>query len=159
MRKLLVAVAAIIVLGTGCKKSGECSEDNTVAPQSEGDAIAAYLQTNGITATKFKTNLYYQIVTPGSGGSPNPCSTVQVAYRGTLTNGNKFDESTNLTFSLQRLIKGWIQGIPLIQKGGAIRLFVPPSLGYGSADVKDGGVVIIPGNSILIFDITLINFQ
>ncbi|RYF92780.1 MAG: FKBP-type peptidylprolyl isomerase, partial [Chitinophagaceae bacterium] len=128
--------------------------DTTVAPQSEGDAVAAYLQTNGLAGTKTQTNLYYEIVEPGTGGAPNSCSVVQISYRGTLTNGHEFDKSDNLVYNLNRLIKGWIQGLPLIQKGGRIKLYIPPTLAYGSQPIGD-----IPANSILIFDITLINFQ
>jgi FKBP-type peptidyl-prolyl cis-trans isomerase FkpA len=63
-------------------------------------------------------------------------------------------------FVLGTLIDGWKIGVPLIKKGGQIRLYIPPSLGYGSSDVRDNqGRVIIPGNSILIFDITLIDLQ
>ena len=58
------------------------------------------------------------------------------------------------------LIEGWKMGLPLIQKGGKIRLYIPPSLGYGPNDLKDrNNNVVIPGNSILIFDITLYDFN
>jgi FKBP-type peptidyl-prolyl cis-trans isomerase FkpA len=160
MRTLLLALVMVTATISGCKKEDSCPEDNRVAPATEAQQIEDYLSANSITATKHKSNLYYQVITPGSGGSPNACSTIRVSYVGTLTNGAKFDESSDFSYRLGRLISGWIQGIPLVQKGGRIRLFIPPSLGYGPTDVKDeNGVVKIPGNSILVFDITLTDFQ
>jgi FKBP-type peptidyl-prolyl cis-trans isomerase FkpA len=53
---------------------------------------------------------------------------------------------------LGQLIVGWQKGLPLISSGGKITLYIPPSLGYGSAAAGS-----IPANSILIFDIELIS--
>src|SRR5688500_19046353 len=124
MRKLVFGLAMVLVLATGCKKEKECGDD-TVAPASEEQALAAYLAANNIVATKHKSNMYYQINAPGSGGSPNACSVIQIDYVGKLTNGQTFDQGDNKIFQLGGLISGWIQGVPLIQKGGQIRLFVP----------------------------------
>ena len=77
-----------------------------------------------------------------------------VKYKGYLTNGTCFDSTkTSLpTFTLGQLIVGWQKGIPLIKAGGAIRLFIPPSMGYGSNTVGP-----IPANSNLIFEIKLVD--
>jgi FKBP-type peptidyl-prolyl cis-trans isomerase FkpA len=159
MRKLVVGLAFILLVGTGCSKKSECPEENTVAPAAEEQMIKDYLTANNITATRYKTNLYYQVLTAGSGGSPNACSTVSVAYTGKLTDGHIFDSSPNSAFNLQGLIKAWIQGIPLVQKGGSIRLFVPPSLGYGNQSITDNTGRVIPGGTLMIFDISLFDFQ
>jgi FKBP-type peptidyl-prolyl cis-trans isomerase FkpA len=55
---------------------------------------------------------------------------------------------------LNNLIVGWVNGIPYVKPGGKIRLYIPPSLGYGSA--ANGP---IPANSILIFEIDLVAVQ
>jgi FKBP-type peptidyl-prolyl cis-trans isomerase FkpA len=160
MRKLVLGLAVVMLAFTGCKKDSDCPENNTVAPAAEEQQVKDYLAANSINATKYKSGMYYVILTPGSGGSPSACSTVQVSYSGKLTNGTEFDKSANQVFSLQGLIAGWIQGIPLVQRGGSIRLFIPPSLGYGSQPVKDdNGNTLIPGGSVLIFDINLVTFQ
>lgn len=158
----MLGLLVVFVSFTGCKKNNDsgCSENTKVAPANEEQQVLAYLNTNNITAIKFKSNMYYEIITPGSGGNPTPCSVVQVGYVGKRTDGYVFDQSANQVFNLQGLIVGWIQGIPLIQRGGKIRLYIPPSLAYGSVDVKGPtGSVEIPANSMLIFDINLINFQ
>ena len=70
-------------------------------------------------------------------------------------NNVKFDENlTGTTFALGGLILGWQKGIPLIQKGGSINLYIPPSLGYGANATGS-----IPANSILVFTIQLVDFK
>lgn len=104
--------------------------------------------------------MYYQIQAQGSGGSPNNCSSININYTGQLANGNVFDRGSNVAFTLGRLIEGWKKGLPLIQKGGKIKLYIPPTLGYGSSDIKDSnGSVVIPANSMLIFEISLLDVQ
>ncbi len=72
-----------------------------------------------------------------------------------FTNGNVFDKSTApVAYSLLNLITGWKNGLPLIKKGGKIKLYIPPALGYGQNQYQS-----IPGNSILIFDIDLLDYQ
>ena len=159
MRKLVAGLAVILLMSTGCSKKTECPEENTVAPASEEQMVKDYLTANNLTATKYKSNMYYQVLTPGTGGAPNACSTVSVAYTGKLTDGHIFDSSPNAAFNLQGLIKAWIQGIPLIQKGGSIRLYVPPSLGYGNQSITDKSGRVIPGGTLMIFDISLFDFQ
>jgi FKBP-type peptidyl-prolyl cis-trans isomerase FkpA len=162
MRKLVLCLISIAIFSIGCKKNSECpKDDNLVAPLMEEQALAAYLNANGIVATKHANNMYYQIITPGTGGHPDLCSSVTVSYTGRVnTSSSTFDDGTNKEFKLGVLISGWKKGIPLIQKGGRIKLFIPPSLGYGTREIKDGsGAVLIPSNSITVFDITLVDFR
>lgn len=164
MKSVVLALLAVVSLCSGCFKDDKgCSftQSTTVATANEQTVIEEYLAANNITtATKHSSGMYYEIVQVGSGGSPALCSSVQINYVGKLTNGNTFDSNDNAVFILGRLIDGWKKGLPLIQKNGRIKLYIPPSLGYGSQDIKDSdNNVIIPGNSMLIFDVTLLNFQ
>jgi FKBP-type peptidyl-prolyl cis-trans isomerase FkpA len=77
---------------------------------------------------------------------------VRIAYTGQLTDGTEFDKNLNASFALSNLIKGWQQAMPLIGEGGFIKMYLPPSLGYGSVDKGN-----IPANSILIFDVELMD--
>jgi FKBP-type peptidyl-prolyl cis-trans isomerase FkpA len=148
---------------SGCLKSDigcKYKDNNFVAPASEEQAVLNYLTANNITATKHASNMYYEIIKQGTGGSPDVCSEVVVNYTASLTTGAQFDDGMNVMFTLGSLIEGWKEGVPLLEKGGRIKLYIPPSLGYGPNDVKDNmGTVIIPANSVLVFDITLVNFQ
>jgi len=142
------------------KKDSGCTINNVIAPASEVTAVENYLSAKNITATKDPSGFYYEIVSLGSGTNPNECSGVNVGYVGKLTNDNVFDQSQSLSIGLSQVIEGWRKGLPLIQKGGEIKLYIPPTLGYGPIDVKDGqGNVVIPANSILIFDVHLIDVQ
>lgn len=132
------------------KKDSECPEVNLKAPDAEIATLRAYITGNGITATEDPRGFFYKIDNPGTGKKPTVCSRVSVNYVGRLTNGTQFDAGNNVSFSLSQLIIGWQQGIPLINAGGAITLYLPPSLAYGSNAVGS-----IPANSILVFTITL----
>jgi FKBP-type peptidyl-prolyl cis-trans isomerase FkpA len=118
-----------------------------------------YISLNALTGfTKTPEGMYVKIVTEGTQAKPNLGSLVTIHYKGALTNGKVFDSSFDrgapATFGLASLIRGWQIGIPKFGKGGKGTLVIPASLGYGSQDNGD-----IPGNSTLVFDIELINFQ
>ncbi|MEO7800781.1 MAG: FKBP-type peptidyl-prolyl cis-trans isomerase [Ginsengibacter sp.] len=164
MKKIL-GLGFIILLMAGCLKSKENSvcgytESSLVAPQVESDSVQAYLDSNNLTATKHASGLYYSIINPGTGASINNlCTILKVTYKGTLKNGTIFDagsDTTAATFELGRVIPGWQKGLPLIKEAGRIILYIPPSLAYGATDIKENGVVVIPANSMLIFDINLL---
>lgn len=143
---------------SGCLKQDKgCpyKELTVTAPMAEQQQVEAYLAANSITtAVKHPSGMYYAVVTPGTGNKPSLCSVVSVGYSGTLQNGTVFDQQNIISFDLGRLIEGWKKGLPLIAKSGRIKLFIPPTLGYGNTDVKNSaGVVVIPANSMLIFDI------
>lgn len=115
--------------------------------------ITDFIAKNNIAATKDASGLYYQIIKPGTGNFTYPASTsITIKYEGRLLDGTVFDNGSGKeqTFILSQLIQGWRIGIPKIQKGGEIRLIIPPGLGYGS-----GATGPIPGNSVLDFTIQL----
>lgn len=78
---------------------------------------------------------------------------VKVNYYGTLTDGERFDDSFSrgvpFAFPLGagRVIRGWDEGIALLNEGGKATLFVPAELGYGAA----GSPPKIPGGAELVF--------
>ena len=123
--------------------------------------MLSYAAANNLTVTQHPSGIYYQIVEPGTGAAVNANSLISITYKGTFLNGDVFDEQTspnntqaNPAWSLGSLIEGWRIGIPLIKSGGRIKLIVPSSLGYGCEDYYT-----IPGNSVLFFDVTLVQVQ
>ena len=152
----------LTVFSLSCsKKNDACNYDACAisAPASEVIQLESYLSSAGITtATKHCSGMYYSIDAAGSGSTATICSYVGVKYTGMLTNGSIFDQSTTpVNFQLGGLIEAWKKGIPLIKPGGKIKLYCPPSLAYGSQEIRNSsGAVIIPANSILIFEIELV---
>jgi FKBP-type peptidyl-prolyl cis-trans isomerase FkpA len=161
MLKNVLFVLCVTIVGVSCLKSNERScaypQINVTAPQAEQDSIVAYLDSNNIQAEHHPAGFYYKIINPGTGTDTMLlCSEILIDYQGRLKNGQEFDKGTDVYLVLGALIEGWKKGLPLIKKGGEITLFIPPSLGYGSQDYKNSdGVVVIPGKSMLIFNIKL----
>lgn len=82
------------------------------------------------------SGLQYKVIKPGTGKSPGPQDTVTVNYRGTFIDGKQFDSSFKrnkpATFAVNRVIKGWSEGLQLMKEGGKSMLYIPQNLAYGS---------------------------
>tara|TARA_B110000259_G_C13874577_1_gene346255 strand:- start:3 stop:440 length:438 start_codon:yes stop_codon:yes gene_type:complete len=126
-----------------------CAKDET----SNDLEIQEYLEQNNLAATKTSSGLYYIIEREGAGAKPTSNNSVRVAYKGYFTNKSVFDQSTaaGISFPLNGVIKGWTEGITYFKVGGAGKLLIPASLGYGNSSYNG-----IPGGSVLIFDIELL---
>ncbi len=165
MKNFFLAALLVLFLATGCvKSSNECpaTDSGAVAPANEITSVQTYLNNNGLTATQHPSGFFYKINTAGSGTSvSNLCSIITVNYKGKLTNGNTFDSTATgqpSQFELSLVILGWQKGIPLVQKGGSLKLYIPPSLGYGLREIRDNaGNLLIPPGSMLIFDVDVLN--
>lgn len=160
-RLSFLLILPFIFVFAACNKSsrpGPCGYSPVIAtaPASEVASLKSYLDANGIVYTQHSSGIFYQVDAPGAGATPTVCSAVTVKYRGrVITSSTAFDENTSgITFTLGQLIAGWQIGIPLIQKGGSIKLYIPPSLGYGNSPQSG-----IPANSNLAFNIELVNVQ
>jgi FKBP-type peptidyl-prolyl cis-trans isomerase FkpA len=170
MKNIFLRIVAIAFLFTsaGCLKGSDeeqkCNYDPCAfkAPAGEVDALRQHLAANNITATEHCSGLFYIIENPGTGKTPEACYSVAANYKGMLLDGSVFDQSTQgpITFGLNRVIRGWTNGLPLIKQGGRIILYIPPSLGYGAEEKRDAqGVVRIPANSNLVFEVDLVAVQ
>jgi FKBP-type peptidyl-prolyl cis-trans isomerase len=155
MKKIFFALSVVVILfaGDGCVKNDPCKD---ITVQSEQAEIVNYAAANGISATAHSSGLYYQVTNPGSGPSPTSGSRVFIKYTGKLLNGTVFDQQTAnpVSYGLSGMIQGFQIGLPLIQKGGTIKLIVPSSLGYGC-----NGFGSVPPNSILYFEVELTDVQ
>lgn len=102
------------------------------------------------------SGLQYIVVAEGAGKSPGANDMVKAHYSGTLTNGQKFDSSYDrgqpAEFPVSGVIKGWTEALQMMKKGGKMKLFIPPELGYGPS-ARPG----IPANSVLVFDVELVD--
>ncbi len=130
-----------------------------VSPLAEEAQITTYAATKGIAAQRHTSGIYYQIIDPGTGTAQVTLnSKVYITYIGQLLNGSQFDQGMDASktgWKLGGLIEGWGLGLPLIKKGGRIKLIIPSSLAYGCNGLGEK----IPPNSVLYFDISLIDVQ
>ena len=107
------------------------------------------LKNEGFQTTE--SGLMYKIIDPGEQRHPSYNSYILVTYTGSLIDGSTFDKSEKYPFSMNGMIKGWIEGLRKIQNGGIIQLYMPHTLGYGTA-----GSGSIPPYSVLKFEIQLL---
>ncbi len=148
-----------ILLAIGCLSLLSCRKD-VLSPEEQLakdiSIIEDYLNAKGLVAQSTPSGLHYIITKEGTGNRPTANSTVTVEYTGYLTDGTVFDKTAlgqTAMFPLKNLIKGWQEGIPLLNRDGQAKLLVPSALGYGPE-----GSGSIPGNTVLIFDIQLDDF-
>ncbi|XOV66215.1 MAG: FKBP-type peptidyl-prolyl cis-trans isomerase [Fluviicola sp.] len=144
----LMLISASVLMMAGCnKKSAE--EQAEIDDQ----LIQDYLIENNLTAEKDPSGLYVIIEQQGTGPECNSNSDVRVAYTGYFLDGEIFDGSSSqgISFNLNGVIDGWKIGIPYFREGGFGKLLIPSALAYGPS-----GNNSIPPNSVLIFDVELI---
>ena len=138
------------------------AEALTQAEEKFGDNKAAgikFLEDNkakaGVKATA--SGLQYKVLKQGSGAKPTTASKVKVHYHGTLIDGSVFDSSVDrgepAEFGVTQVIKGWTEGLQLMNVGSKYRFFIPQELAYG-AFPRQGGP--IKPFSTLVFDVELL---
>ena len=158
---LSFVLLSVMVLNFHCLKNSICAP---ILPANEAATIQAFAAANGINAIAHSSGLYYEIIDPGYGATATLSSKIVITYTGMLLDGMIFDHrstpnntqstGSDSPWKLSALVEGWKIGIPLIQEGGHIKLIIPSAMGYGCAPYKE-----IPGNSILFFDINLVDVQ
>ena len=128
---------------------------------------------------KTESGIVYKIVNEGdmSAKAVNDTDVVKVLYTGTTRNGNVFDSNrwadmpqqrqqmmqayqpdqagkdNPIEFPLNRVIKGWTEGMKLVGKGGRIILWIPAELAYG----QNAPIQEIGANEALRFDVELLD--
>jgi peptidylprolyl isomerase len=110
-------------------------------------------------AEKTASGLASKVITKGTGTDhPGPRDKVKVNYTGWMTNGKMFDSSVTrgqpAEFPLDRVIKGWTEGLQLMVKGEKRRFWIPGALAYGDTPMAPGRP-----SGTLVFDVELLDFQ
>ena len=122
----------------------------------DSEAFIENIKKTNKNAKVTESGLVYEIISEGDGAKATKDEDeVVVNYLGTLPDGNKFDSSYDrgepATFPLNGVIKGWTEGLKLVNAGGKIKLWIPSELGYG----EQGSYSIQP-NQALIFEVELL---
>ena len=123
----------------------------------EKEFMDANAKNEGVQQTE--SGLQYKIENPGNEIKATEKDTVEVHYKGTLLDGTVFDSSYDrgetASFPLDRVIKGWTEGMQLVGEGGKLTLWIPYSLGYGSRQMSEE----LPAYSTLVFEVELIKVK
>jgi len=107
-------------------------------------------------ATKTASGLAYKVLKPGTGAQkPKATDVVEVHYSGWTTDGKMFDSSVTrgkpTSFPLNRVIKGWTEGLQLMVVGEKTRFWIPVELAYENKPGKPAGM--------LVFDVELLSIK
>jgi FKBP-type peptidyl-prolyl cis-trans isomerase len=156
MMRLTVTLAAALCL-VGCSKTTEPAAENPTAQPSPSGPTATAPNSDMITTA---SGLKYQILKRGTGTvSPNATDVVSVHYQGTLLDGTVFDSSLErgqpATFPLNGVIRGWTEGLQLMNVGDKFKFVIPPNLAYGANSPSPK----IPPNSTLVFEVELLDIK
>ncbi len=143
----------------------EQAKENEKAMASENALIDDYIEKNKIKKVqKTASGLRYVITDYGKGETAKPGVKATMNYTGKFLDGKPFDSNVlpefnhvtpfEFTLGQGQVIKGWDEGIALLNKGSKATLIIPSPLGYGS---RDSGP--IKANSVLVFDVELVDFK
>jgi hypothetical protein len=130
--------------------------DSTLRVMEERRIIEMALKEGKIQAKQVKDDVHYQVLREGTGRQVQVTDTVTVHYKGwLLESGEVFDQTreTPARFPLNRLIRGWQIGVPLIKEGGKILLVIPSHLAYSIRT----RAATIPPNSVLVFEVEVVS--
>ena len=127
----------------------------------DDENLQKYIKENNLKAEKTPSGLYYVITQKGTGPTPNPGQIVAVLYKGTTLDGKEFDSSakSGVPFEFQlgqgMVIRGWDEGIALLNKGSKATLLIPSTMAYG----QQGAGADIPADASLRFDVEVVDIK
>jgi uncharacterized protein GlcG (DUF336 family) len=153
-------IGAIGVSGVTSAQDGQIAQAGLDAlPKILGREVASSSTPAPVDFQTTESGLKYRILKEGSGDKPTAESVVVCHYRGWLDSGEEFDSSLKrgepTTFPLNGVIKGWTEGLQLVQSGGKIELEIPSELGYGARGIPG----VIPADSTLHFEVELLEIK
>jgi hypothetical protein len=144
-----IAVAAlfgIVLAWTGTAK--------TVAEAGTAEQFLSWHKGRpGVVTTA--SGLQYQILKKGEGATPTDADVALVNYKGALRDGKVFDQAQRAPFPVTGVVPGFSEALKLMPRGSTYRIWIPPMLGYGA----QGAGEAVPPNSLLVFDVDMIDFK
>lgn len=138
--RLLLVLVPVVGLASGCRSA----PPDVAAPPADAERSAS--------------GLAWKVLQHGTGSRhPRPNSEVTVHYTGWTTDGKMFESSVQrgqpVRFPLNRVIKGWTEGVQMMVEGEKRRFWIPAELAYGSSPPGDKPA------GMLVFDIELIRIE
>lgn len=141
---LVAAIAGGLAWAGTAKAVGQSCSARLMLPAGKGVAAAE------TTAS----GLVFQTRKAGQGASPTDQDIALITYKGTLADGTEFDANQQVPMPVAGSIPGFSEALKMMARGGSYRLCIPASLGYGAQQVGP-----IPANSVLVFDVDLLDFR
>lgn len=157
---VIVLVGGIYLMFNKNQSTGN-NQNNSTQQETQNSMTNQEQNSNNNPSSFDIQGMKVEVLQQGSGNGAKSGDTVTVNYVGTLQNGTKFDSSidrgTPFSFKLgeNSVIQGWELGILGMKAGEKRKLTIPPQLGYGSQAVGN----VIPANSTLIFEVTMIKIN
>jgi len=161
--KSVIEKEEIKALMMSLDESMKAKQQEMAVKESEASLAAGqkFLEDNakkeGVMVTE--SGIQYVVLNAAEGDKPVATDTVKVHYKGTFLNGETFDSSYDrgepAVFPLNRVISGWTEGVQLMSVGSKFKFTIPSDLAYG----PNGNPPRIPGNSVLEFEIELLEIQ
>ena len=167
--KKIVLIISIAALAFSCSNEEETTtvtkaEDRTDLISEEdkimkdqGEKFLAQKESEA-NVVKTESGLMYEVLTEGEGDKPGGTANVKVHYTGTFIDGKVFDSSVErgepIEFGLNQVIKGWTEGLQLMNRGSKYKFYIPYDLAYGA----QGYPGAIPAYSALTFEVELLDF-
>ncbi len=150
MTKLWIAVVAVLLAAAGLAYAGTQNAVETGATNEQ--FLASNANEDGVVTTK--SGLQYKVIKPGEGKSPIVTDTALVKYEGRLRDGTVFDANEQTPMPVGGVVPGFSEALQLMQRGGEYKIWIPSELAYGETSPGPE----LPANSLLIFDVSLIDF-
>lgn len=159
----------MVAIQTKEEAEKEQAKANESQNQADDKLIQDYLSKNSLSAQKTESGIYYIITQPGTGANAASGQEITMNYTGTLLDGTKFDSNEDPKFNhkepfkfklgVGQVIKGWDQGMALLNKGAKATFIIPSSLAYGKQSMpgNPNNPKGIPANSILRFDVQMLD--
>lgn len=153
LTKLWLGVAAAVLIAGGAAWAGLQG-----VPQSAAGFMASNADEPGVVTTE--SGLQIKEITKGTGPSPTDADVTLINYEGTLADGTPFDANERVPMPVAGSIPGFSEALKRMQRGGKYQLWIPPELGYGAEEKTNPqtGEVVIPANSLLVFNVELVEF-
>ncbi|MBK8481025.1 MAG: FKBP-type peptidyl-prolyl cis-trans isomerase [Proteobacteria bacterium] len=140
-------------------KAAQVAQAAMARPEPPGPAAPSDVAAPPADASRTPSGLASRVLQAGKGGArPGASDMVEVHYTGWTTDGRRFDSSVGrgapARFPLDRVIKGWTEGVQLMTVGEKRRLWIPAALAYGERPMRPGAPA-----GLLVFDVELLSFQ
>jgi FKBP-type peptidyl-prolyl cis-trans isomerase FkpA len=147
---VLLAGTGLAWLGTGEIRTKHATNDQFLAQNADVKGVV-----------KSKSGLQMQTIRGGEGKSPTDSDIALVSYKGMLRDGTVFDQNEQAPLEVAGVVPGFSEALKKMQLGGKYKLWIPPQIGYGAEERKNPqtGQVVLPANSLLIFEVELLDFR